>query len=116
MTLATAIEQADALRDNVIDESQKAEWVIALNAEISETLNDLPSSMSYPADADEELLMPFPYDDVYVKYLIAQIDYYNMESALYANDMVIYNTRMLEAKAWLRRHNHKPTFRYWRTF
>ena len=116
MTLANAISQADALRDNVIDEEQKAEWVIALDAELSEILNETPEPLSYPADEDEELLMPFPYDDVYVKYLIAQIDYYNMESALYANDMAVYNQRVSEARAWLRRHNHKPTFRYWRTF
>ena len=116
MTIATAISQADALRDNVIDASQKAEWVIALDTEIAEVLNETPEPLSYPADADSELLMLFPFDDVYVKYLIAQIDYYNMESSLYANDMVVYNNRMAEAKAWLRRHNHKPTFRYWRTF
>lgn len=116
MTIAKAISQADALRDNVIDASQKAEWVIALDMEIAEVMDETPEPLAYPGDADEELLMPAPFDDVYVKHLIAQIDYYNMESGLYANDMVIYNQRISEAKAWLRRHEHRPKFRYWRTF
>lgn len=116
MTIGDAITQADALRDNVIDASMKAEWIIALDAELAEVLNETPENLQYPEDAGADLLMPFPFDDVYVKYLIAQIDYYNMESSLYANDMAIYNNRISEAKSWLRRHNHKPTRRYWRTF
>lgn len=58
-------------------------------------------------DEDKTLLLPQPYDEVYVLYLVAQIDYYNKETALYANDAAMYDMAMREAQAWWRR-NHQP--------
>ena len=54
---------------------------------------------------DGELLLPAPYDRVYVLYLCSQIDYYNNETALYGNDKAVYDEAMSEAMAWWRRQH-----------
>ena len=55
-----------------------------------------------------ELKMPAAHEDVYVKYLAAKIDYYNGESALYANDQTIYEDAIADARAWyIRNHGAK---------
>lgn len=47
-----------------------------------------------------ELLMPSEHEDIYVKYLAAKIDYYNGETALYANDQAIFEDAWANARAW----------------
>jgi hypothetical protein len=43
------------------------------------------------ADQGQALLIPPPYDDVYIKWLGAQIDYHNAEFDRYNNGMVMFN-------------------------
>ncbi len=57
-----------------------------------------PPTKNFPEDI--ELSMPEAHEDVYVKYLAAKIDYYNGESALYANDQAIFQDAMADARAW----------------
>lgn len=124
MRLKEAIAQADAVRLNTMDEAQKVRLLRELDGELLEMFaadapacppveNDSedaaekwPSKNTWPEE-DPELLMPFPHDGVYVRYLCAQIDLYNMEESRYQNDMEVYNTAMSEARAWWRR-NHPP--------
>lgn len=57
---------------------------------------------------DVELMMPDEHEDVYVKYLAAKIDYYNGESALYANDQTIFEDAWADARSWyIRTHGAK---------
>lgn len=103
MKTLDAIKQADSLRDNTLPAEQKAAWLNKLDGEIAEMMGvDAPEN-AWPEDS--ELLMPREHDEVYVLYLVAMIDYYNQESTLYQNDMVVYNTAMSNARAWWRRHN-----------
>ena len=53
----------------------------------------------YPAE-DWQLLLPAPWEEVYVLYLISKIDFYNQESDLYANDAAMYEQKWSEAQAW----------------
>lgn len=106
MKLKEAIRKADALRPNPIDEELKATWVAELEGRVAET-----AGMDQPTDGwaenDPELIMPYPYDDIYVFYVMAKIDFANEEMDLYANDSVMANERIDEALAWWRR-NHVP--------
>lgn len=45
-----------------------------------------------PKDADRVLLITHPYEDVYIKYLSAQVDYHNGEFDRYNNAMMMFNT------------------------
>lgn len=105
MNLKEAMTRADQLRPNALPDAQKAAWIYELDGKIARMMEKEPPENSFPADA--QLLMPAPYDNLYELYLTAMIDYYHEESALYANDMEMFNTAFAEAKAWWRRE-HRP--------
>ncbi len=105
MTLREAMKRADALRDNLLDDQQKAAWLEELDGQLAEFMEvDLPTQ-TWPED--RELLMPAPHDGFYVYYLMAMIDYMHGESTMYFNDMTLYNSALDDAKAWWLR-NHRP--------
>lgn len=129
MTAKEAIAQADKIRPNTMPDDMKVELLRELDGELvemfaadappfpppeppeepqeeSEDVPTWPEASEWP-EHDPVLLMPFPHDGVYIKYLCAQIDLFNMESDVYQNDMVVYNTAMADARAWWRR-NHVP--------
>jgi hypothetical protein len=47
----------------------------------------------YESDVDQEtiLLVPPPYDEMYLRWMEAQIDYYNSENARYNNSIMLFN-------------------------
>ena len=104
MTVTDTISQADELRLHTISDEQKAAWVMGLDQQIGERIDMASYVHSWPA-GDGELLLPAPYDRVYVLYLCSQIDYYNNETALYGNDKAVYDEAMSEAMAWWRRQH-----------
>ena len=104
MTVTDTLSQADELRLNTISDEQKAAWVIGLDQQIGERIDMASYVPSWPA-GDGELLLPAPYDRVYVLYLCSQIDYYNNETALYGNDKAVYDEAISEAMAWWRRQH-----------
>ena len=104
MTVTDTLSQADELRLNTISDEQKAAWVMGLDQQIGERIDITSYVHNWPA-GDGELLLPAPYDRVYVLYLCSQIDYYNNETALYGNDKAVYDEAMSEAMAWWRRQH-----------
>jgi len=132
MTAKNAIAQANDMRLNTMPDDQKAALLRELDGELLEMFAGdwkppRPPAEEEPVEPVEEvppwpvtntwpeedpvLLLPFPHDGVYVKYLCAKIDAYNMESDLQQIDTVEYNAVMAAARAWWRR-NHRP----WRNF
>lgn len=112
MTINEAIVSADNLRMNALDEEQKARWLYELDCEFAEMMGrDIPT-FKFPEK--RELMLGAPHEDVYVKYLVAMIDYYNGEGELYANDISIYNDAVSKAKAWWIRHNRPKSSGNWR--
>lgn len=125
MTVNEAVTRADALRPNTFELEAKAACVIKLDRELAEMMRPprppfpptppipgTPPPAPFPPrreynwpQEDPVLLMPAPHDGVYVLYLCCQIDLYNQETALYANDAAVYESALAEAKAWWRRHN-----------
>jgi len=113
MTVREAIAAADLLRPNTLTDELKARFVYELDCDIAELQDVEQPSFVWPEE-DAELLMPTPHDNIYPLYLAAKIDYYNQESALYANDMAIYNSAYEEARRWWRRHNIPAYTGNWR--
>lgn len=107
MTITEVLSQADELRMNAISQEQKAAWVAALDGQIAERLDTDAPSYNWPVE-EAELLLPSPYDRAYVLYLCSQIDYYNNETALYANDKAVYDAALSEALGWWRREHCPP--------
>jgi hypothetical protein len=115
MTVSEAIARADGLRVNLLGEEIKAGWIRIVEHGVADMMGkESQLKGSYSADRDTSLLMPPPYDDVYVKYLIAMIDYYNGETGQYANDMELYNEAMSRAGSWWIRNNRPSPKGNWR--
>jgi hypothetical protein len=114
MKVRAAITRANALRPNTLSEEQKYAWLYELDGKLSEDM-ELEEVPENPFPADAELLMPYPCDNIYELYLVAMIDFYNQESALYQNDMGMFNAALSEAKAWWIRHNRPTLNHHWRT-
>lgn len=109
MKISGAIERADELRPNAVADHLKAEWLFALDGELAELfgLDEAPDAVNYP-EADAELLMPYPKDNIYPLYLMAMIDNANEETALYANDMTVAMDAIQDAKRWVMRTLPRP--------
>ena len=113
MRTREAITRADELRPNCISAEQKAAWLRELEGEFAELMGmELPEN-KWPED--QPLLVPAPYDGCYVNHLCMKIDLGNQETEAYANDMVIRNASVREAKAWYRRNNCPKYRGNWRT-
>lgn len=103
MNVRKAISRANDQRMNVISDEQKYAWIYELDAKLADEFGVDIKENPFPEDA--ELLVPYPYDNIYELYLVAMIDYYNQESNLYANDMEMFNASLSEARAgWIRSH------------
>lgn len=114
MTIIKAIERADTQINNAIPAEEKLRWLSALDGQLySEVISHYagaPSTMpsySYDGDMSTELMVPAPYDELYVDYLVMRIhlahgdiDRYNAAAALYNNDL----------KAWQRQYNSTHSY------
>lgn len=105
MMLRRAMAAADELRPNAVDEALKSEWLYRLEGQLAETLQVETPAWAWPED--QELLMPFPVDMVYVYWLCAMIDYAQLDTQQYQIDKAMYDTALSQALAWWRRH-HRP--------
>lgn len=101
MTIAEAIARADALKPNQFTSAQKIQWLSDCDRAIyielfvtHETTDTTPLTFAgYPANVDTstELLVGAPYDILYVRWIHAQVDAYNMEIGRYNNTIALYN-------------------------
>ena len=101
-TMNSVIEYVDGVKPNVYDEEAKYKWMATLDGKISLEVMQMeePVTYSLPRDADTELLVPAPYDDVYALYVQAMIDFYNQEYDHYNNAVLVFTERLDAFKAW----------------
>ena len=100
MTIIEAINRIDNLKPNSYTQQDKVKWLSNLDGIIKAEIIDTHEGSEkvifngYLPETEviTELLVPAPYDDIYVKWLEAQIDYANGETDKYENSMVMYNT------------------------
>ena len=115
MTLAEAILAADLTRPNELEPELKRAWLSALDGQLDAELyaahEDRPAPFAgYDGTADPEttvLLVPWPYDDIYIRYLVMRIDLENGELERYNNDALAFN-RILRSYAGHYARNHMP--------
>lgn len=113
MKVNAAIVQADKLRPNTFTDEQKYNWLMVLEAQVAEMMEKETPKNTFPG-MNIELIMPYPYDNIYPLYLAAMIDYYNQETALYQNDSVIFEEAKRDAFAWYRRNNVPKPSENWK--
>ena len=74
MTVKRAIELADGLRPNMIEEGKKADWVMELEQRLKRELGEEYFPMAYPEEGETELLAKDGFEEIYVLWLCAKID------------------------------------------
>lgn len=115
MTIIEAINRIDAVHPNNYTQPEKVAWLSTLDGVIKKEIIDTHEGAEAVAfngyteetPLDTELLVPAPYDEVYLFWLQSKIDYWNGELGKYNNSIAMYNTAYSAfEKAYNR--EHKP--------
>lgn len=115
MTIIEAINRIDSLKPNSYSPEDKIAWLSIVDGEIKENIINTHEGAEnvafngYTVDTphDTVLLVPAPYDDIYIKWLEAQIDYANGETKRFNNSILMYNTAYSAFSRYYNR-NHMP--------
>jgi hypothetical protein len=120
MIVIEAINRTDSLKPNGYSQDEKIRWLSMLDGIVKKEIIDTHEGgekvtfEGYDGfSLMQELLVPAPYDDIYIKWLEAQIDYTNGEYGKYNNSITMYNNAYLTyAKAYHREHRPINTAKF----
>ena len=113
MTIQRALDLADQMKPNMMQDETKIQFLSELEGIIfdellmqHEHLLEEERNRIYDADTDRgtEMLAPAPYDMVYVYWLMGKIDLQNMEIDKYNNDTALFNTAYETLSDWWTRN------------
>lgn len=115
MTIIEAINRVDDLKHNTFSYADKTRWLSTLDNTVKTGVIDTHEGgegivfSGYTADTDPEtvLLVKEPYDEMYIRWLEAQIDYANREYDSYNNSVEMFNTYWADYKNHYNR-THMP--------
>lgn len=124
MTIMEALHRIDTLKPNSYGQAEKKKWLSTLDGIIKKEIIDAHENGDsvvfdgYTEDTDltTTLLVPAPYDEIYLFWLEAKINYWNGEYGKYDNSMTMYNEAYSTyAKYYIRTHalkNKKYKFKF----
>lgn len=123
MKISEAINRIDTLKFNTYTQSEKVAWLSTIDGTIKREVIDTHEGgedivfEGYTDDTpiETELLAPAPYDDLYIKWLEAQIDYANAEYGKYNNSKLAFNTAYTAYESWYNRQ-HMPLGKQFKCF
>ena len=121
MKIIEAINQIDSLKHNTYSQDNKVTWLSRLDSmvkkHIIDTHEDEVDFSGYDSltDLQTELLVPAPYDEVYLRWMEAQIDYHNGEYEKYNNAIEMFNTTFNSYQNYYNR-THKPKGKQFKYF
>ena len=106
MKIGEAISYTRSLSGNAVDDNTLCRWLSELDGRLMLDFYKGSEWMSYalPQDEDHELLVPFPWDELYVHYLEAMVYYSNGEFERYRNSYEMYNKKELDYRQWYARN------------
>ena len=115
MKIIEAINQIDSQKPNTYSYNEKLSWLSRLDSMVKRLIIDTHEGgddvefTGYDASTDQntEMLVPAPFDEMYIRWLEAQIDYTNEEYDRYNNAVLMYQTAYDGFSAWYNR-NHMP--------
>ena len=115
MTIAEVISKVDSLKPNTYAPEDKIDWLSTLDSRVKSHIIDAhvcnePIFFYGYSDQDmeTELLVPAPYDEIYLFWLEAKINYWNGEYGKYNNSIEMYNEAYTAyAKCYTREHMPK---------
>lgn len=115
MKIVEAINKIDSLMHNTYNEQDKVAWLSELDSDVKQHIIDThegAEAVTFTGyddntDLQTELLVPAPFDSVYLRWLEAQIHYHNGEYDRYNNAIILYNTAF-DAFASYYNRTHRP--------
>ncbi len=115
MTIIEAISRADAIKPNSYTQTEKIKWLSRLDGMVKTEIIDTHeggegiafSGYNDDVELSTELLVPKPYEDVYIRYLEMQIDYANNEYGKYNNSMAMFDSAYSAYQKYYNR-DHMP--------
>ena len=118
MTIRDAITRLDALIFNTYSDEDKVQWLSRLDTEVKQQIIDTHegahnvsfSGYTVNTPGDTVLLVPSPYDEVYLRWMESQIHYYNGEYDKFNASIVMYNTAFDAYASYYNRY-HMPISR-----
>lgn len=123
MTINDAVARVDALRENLLPPDVKIQWLENVDQTVYEEIikgREGEQKVPYPKyseyDGERELLVPPPYDMLYVYRLESEIYYAQNEFKKQANALIRYNEQLSAfANKYAREHRaiaHPPVIYY----
>lgn len=99
MTIMEALHRIDTLKPNTLNQSEKITWLSTLDGIIKTEIIDTHEGgegvvfNGYKEDTNltTPLLVPAPYDEIYLFWLESKIDYWNGEIGKYNNSITMFN-------------------------
>jgi hypothetical protein len=115
LKISEAIARVNSSKPNTYLDTEKVQWLSTLEwnimRDIIETHEDADkvkfSGYDSKTSLDTELIAPAPYDEMYVRYLEAQIDYANGELGKYNNSIAMFNSAITSFRNYYNRE-HLP--------
>ena len=106
MTINQAIGQTRALTGCDADGGSLCRWLSQLDGQLAMEFFRTEGFCPYvlEEDGEGELLLPFPWDGVYVHYLESMVYYANGEYQRYQNAQALFNQGLGECRRWYQRH------------
>lgn len=115
MTIRDVLTQVDSNLGNTYEQKEKIGWLSLLDQRVKTLIIDtheggetiIFSGYDENTDLDTTLLVPAPFDEMYLRWLEAQIHYRDHEEGRYNNAMDTFNTLWAEFRNYYNRQ-HMP--------
>lgn len=115
MKIREAITQIDSLKHNTYSTKEKIGWLSRLDGMVKRLIIDTHeggeditfTGYDDSTDQETEMLVPAPFDEMYIRWLEAQIDYANGEYDKYNNSILMYQASY-DGYANYYNRNHMP--------
>lgn len=103
MTSKQVLARVKALKPTPFDDEKLLYWLGEVEGLILVQVLLLQPTSVQPLEAatDDQLTAPYPFDKLYLQYLMAQIDYANGEYRKYDNSMALFNAYLGEYQRWV---------------
>lgn len=104
MKIAEVLARVKEVKPNPFTDDTLLNWLNDIEAKVqTEALQRKPEGVdiyTLPEDLNRELTLPKPYDECYMLYVQAQIDFALQEFDTYNNTMTMFNAAFREAKGY----------------